>query len=133
MPNDTILMDLAVREDLNIGVGRVEVPAPSGGYVVGNKVNIASFAIHKSFTWTPGTIAVGGVASTTISVTGAALGYPVLVAYNEVVPIAAETDSRVQTANEVKLSIFNRSPGSPITLGALTGSILVFPIPAQGE
>ena len=130
MANDTILLQPAVAEDLDIGVGQVEVAAPSGGVALGNKINIGSFAIRKTFSFTPGAIAPDGAAQTTITVEGAALGFPVLHAYNQVVPVAALTDTRVQTANTVKLTIFNIG-GTTITLGALTGTILVFPIDTE--
>lgn len=128
MPNDSILVQPVVEEDLNVGVGAVEVAAPSGGILVGHKVNVGSLAIRQTFSWVAGTVGANSVVTTTIAVPGAALGFPVLVAFNEVVPIAAEQDVRVQTANSVKLSIFNRSDITPITLNTLTGTILVFPI-----
>lgn len=131
MANETILIQPIVEEDINVGVGEVEVAAPSGGIMVGHKVNVGSLAIRQTFSWAAGTVAAAGVAQTTISVPGAALGFPVLVAYNEVVPVAAISDTRVQTANSVKLTIFNQSPTVPITLNTLTGTILVFPIDTE--
>ena len=130
MADDSILLQPIVAEDINVGVGTVEVAAPSGGTVVGSKVNVGSFAIRQTFSYAAGTLAANGVVQTTITVPGAALGYPVLHAYNEVVPVAAITDTRVQTANSVKLTIFNLG-GAPITLNTLTGTILVFPIDTE--
>ena len=130
MPNDTILVQPAVAEDLNIGVGEVEVAAPSGGILIGNKINLGTFAIRQTFSWVAGTLAANGVVQTTVAVAGAALGFPTSVAYNQIVPVAAISDTRVQTANSVKLTIFNLG-GSPITLGTLTGTILVFPIDTE--
>ena len=130
MANDTILLQPIIAEDIAVGVGQIEVAAPSGGTVVGNMVNLGTLAIRKTFSYAAGTLAANGVVQTTITVDGAALGYPVLHAYNEVVPVAAITDTRVQTANSVKLTIFNLG-ASPITLNTLTGTILVFPIDTE--
>ena len=127
MPNDSILVQPIVEEDINVGVGSVEVAAPSGGILVGHKVNVGSLAIRKTFSWAAGTLAANGVLQNTFNVVGAALGYPVLIAYNQVVPVAVLSDTRVQLGNTVKLTLFNLG-ASPITLNTLTGTILVFPI-----
>ena len=134
--NDSVLIFPAVAEDLNIGNGRVLVPAPSGEYILGNQINLSSFAIRQTFTWVVGTLAAdgqpGSVAANTFAVNGAALGFPCLVAYDQVIPIAIDLDPpRVQASNTARLSLFNRG-GQPVNVGTLTGTILVFPIPPSG-
>lgn len=128
MPNDSILIQPIIEEDINVGVGEVEVAAPSGGILVGHKVNIGSFAIVYYYTWAAGTIAANDVATQTFQVDGAALGFPVLPTINaNLGPGVYEIDARVSAPNTVRLSIFNRA-ATPVTLNTLTGTILVFPI-----
>lgn len=129
MANDSILLTKAVAEDLDVGVARVEVPAPSGGYVVGNQINLSTFAITYRASWTPGTIASGSAASTLVTVPGAALGFPVLAAFSgDLASDSWRLDARVSAANTVLVQLWNET-GSSASINAATLTVLVFPIP----
>lgn len=128
MAQDTILMTKAVAEDLDVGVARVEVPAPSGGYVVGNQINLGTLAQIYQGSWTPGTITASGHATTSVTVTGAALGYPVVVALSSLTGTDAYLlTGRVSSANTVTVDLYNYTVGT-VVISAGTLSVLVFPI-----
>lgn len=128
MPNDSILIQPIVEEDINVGVGEVEVAAPSGGILVGHKVNIGSLGIRKTFSWNIGTVAAGTAATATFTVDGAAFGFPCLVAINaNLGPDIFEISAHVSAANTVRLSLFNRA-ATPATLNIQAGTVIVFPI-----
>lgn len=132
MTDSTILLGKGIEEDLDIGTGRVEVPAPDGGLVVGHQFNLASLAIARgvAFSWAVGTLAPGDAAITEVAVTGAALGSPALPAFNTAVNLGISISARVQGANSVRLIARNDSPSTTVAVGTVTGTVLVFPIPA---
>lgn len=126
----TILRVKVVEENLNIGVGRVEIPAGNTGKVRAHRINLSSFAIRVRFSADFGTIASQSLGVADVTVPGAALGYPCLVAFEQNLgPGQYEIDGRVTIANTVRVAIFNRSPTQPATVGTVTGTVLVFPIP----
>ena len=130
MANDTIELAKIVEEQLNVGVGRVEVPAPSGGLLVGHRINIGSLGIFQRWSGDFGTIPASSLAVVAITVNGAALGYPVLVAIDKNLgPGQHEIDARVTAPNGVLVAIYNRSPLQPSTVGEVEGSVIVFPVP----
>jgi len=129
MANQSILLTKIVAEDLDVGVARTEVPAPSGGYVVGNQVNLSTFAQLYQGSWTPGTVAAAAFATTNVTVAGAAVGFPVLVGLSSL----SGTDAyvlvgRVSSPNVVTVDLYNETVGS-VAFSAGTLSVLVFPIP----
>lgn len=129
MTNQSILLTKVVAEDLDVGVARVEVPAPSGGYVVGNQINLSTLAMLYQGSWTPGTVAAAGLATTSVTVAGAALGFPVLVGLSSLSGSDAyELVGRVSAANTVTVDLYNNTVGS-VAFSAGTLSVLVFPIP----
>lgn len=59
-----IVYEKAVAEDLNIGVGEVDVTNPGGGKVRGTRINLGSFAfITYAAAWTPGSLGPCNTAS----------------------------------------------------------------------
>ena len=70
-----VLYELIVEEDLNLGTGQVEVHMPGGGTVIGTRINLDSLpAKEGSATYDPASLADGAGVTTTVAVTGAALG-----------------------------------------------------------
>lgn len=129
MANQSILLSKIVTEDLDVGVSRVEVPAPSGGYVVGNQVNIGAFATMYQGSWTPGTVAAADLATTSVTVPGAVPGFPVLVGLTSLTGTNAYVlVGRVSSPNVVTVDLYNET-ASPVAFSAGTLSVLVFPIP----
>lgn len=60
-----------VAEDLHIGQGTVDVPAPAGGTVRSTKINIATFAFFQHVDdWTPGSVNPGSYQFVDIAVPG---------------------------------------------------------------
>lgn len=73
----TAYYEKLVQEDIDVGTGTSVVRNPGGGSLVGTQVGRHTFAVGQALTsasWTPGTIANGAKASTTVTVSGAALG-----------------------------------------------------------
>ena len=128
MANDTIMLTKVIAEDLDIGVSRVEVPAPSGGYVVGNQINLSSFGILNQSSWTPGTIAVGASSAVSITVPGAAPGFPVLGSLSIGTPVGLILTCQVVSANTVYASLTNTLT-NPVVVSATLINVIVFPIP----
>lgn len=126
--NQSILLTKAVAEDLDVGVSRVEVPAPSGGYVVGNQINLSTFAILSQSSWTPGTVAAGSYQSTSVTVDGASLGAPCLASLTVGLAVGLYITAQVSAANTVAVAVHNAT-GSDVVVNASTLSVLVFPIP----
>jgi len=121
-------MTKAVSEDLDVGVSRVEVPAPSGGYVVGNQINLSTFAILYQASWTPGTVAAGSYQSTSVAVDGASLGSPCLASLTVGLAVGLFITAQVSAANTVAVAVHNATVGD-VVVNASTLSVLVFPIP----
>lgn len=118
-----------VAEDLDIGIGKVSVMAPTGGTMQGNRINLSSFANAYTFSWAPGSIANGAYATTGVTVVGARMGNPVMVSIDAAWgPGAYDIDARVMANDTVYVSFRNES-GVPITVGTLTWRILVFVTP----
>lgn len=129
MADESILLSKAVAEDLDVGVARVEVPAPSGGYVIGNQINLSTFAIYNTRSWTPGTVADGGISGVLATANGAAVGSPCLASITTGLPTGCFLTAQVSSANTVTVTLHNES-GSQIVVNATTLRVLVFPVPA---
>lgn len=82
--------------------------------------------LSASASWTPGSIASGTVASTTISVPGAVVGQPAAVGFSVDLAAGAFMLAQVSAANTVRV-IFLNLTGSPYTPGAgvVTAFVLV--------
>lgn len=131
---DTILIDYALEEDLNIGIGKVEVAAPSGGRIVGHRINLSSFGITKFSTEDFGTIAPSSHFAVNVTVPGAQIGYPVLVDSTTALGIYELTIfGRVLTENTVTVIIRNEQTLNPATVGSIGLNIIVFPIPSLSQ
>lgn len=98
------------------------LPIGPNGLLLPGLVQPASLAIgqgttilkHLSATaaWTPGAIASAASASTTLTVTGAALGDTVAVGYNQALAAGLVISGQVSAANTVRVTIANLSGGS---------------------
>jgi len=123
------------QEDMDIGTEVVSKRNPAGGLLSTTQVNIASFArgqVRSSVAWTPGAIAAGDAATTTITVSGATVGDFVLAGFSEM-PASSTLifSAYVSEANLVTVVIANptlvasASPAA-VTLTAGTLYALVF-------
>ena len=84
--------------------------------------------LRASKSWTPGTIGDGAVATTTITVTGAATTDPVIAAHTELGGDNWIISAYVQSANTVLALIPNKA-GEPLTIGSGTLYVTVFKNP----
>lgn len=117
---------LLLQEDLNIGIGAATKPNPGGGDLTGTQIGRHSWGIgQQSVTqaWTPGTVAVGGVVTTTVTYPGAALGDYVDRSFDlstQGLLLLAD----VTAVNTVTVVLANLT-GAPVTIGAGNLKILV--------
>lgn len=81
--------------------------------------------LRASATWAPGTIDDGGVATTTITVTGATTADPAVAAHTELGGDQVIISAYVQGANTVRVVILNKT-GSPLSIGSGTLRATVF-------
>lgn len=121
-------LERLVQEDLNVGTGIVWVTAQNGGELASTQVGMHTFALgQKEYTasWTPGAITAGSKASTTLTVSGAAVGDFVLAAHDKILTSDLRISAHVSAADTVKVVIHNPTASS-VTVAAGTVSVLVF-------
>lgn len=87
--------------------------------VAGSTVRRIGTCLRGTVTWDPASIADGAITSTTVTVTGAAVGDTVSVGFSVAVPAGAVLAGAVTSANTVTATIFNKT-GSPLDLGSGT-------------
>lgn len=80
--------------------------------------------LQATGTWDPGSIADGAVTSTTLAVTGAALGDPVSVSHSAMTAADIILTAFVQAADTVRIVLFNKSGGNyDMGTGTLTAIV----------
>lgn len=123
----TAYYEKIVQEDLDVGVSTATKRNPGGGTLSATQIGIHTIARNQaasSKTWTPGSVASGGDVSTTVTVSGAALGDFVLVSFSldlQELGISAS----VTAANTVEVVLQNNT-GAAVVLGEGTLKALVF-------
>ena len=75
--------------------------------------------ISGTATWDPGSIADGAMTSTTVTVTGAAVGDTTAVGFSQAVPAGAILSGSVTATNTVTVTLFNKT-GAPLDLASGT-------------
>lgn len=118
-----------VQEDLNVGTEAVWVTAPGGGQIRATQVGLHSVArgqVAYEAAWTPGVIAAGSNATTTLSVPDAATGDLVLASHDKMLTNDLRISGHVSAAGIAKVVIHNPTSAS-ITVAAGTVAVLVFP------
>lgn len=107
----TRVYERIVQQDLNTGTGAVTVTNPGGGSLPGTQIGIHSFGIGQAATtatWAPGDITAGSYATTTATVSGAAVGDFVLVSHGGIATASPLIlSARVEAANTVRVILFN--------------------------
>ena len=81
--------------------------------------------LSGSVTWDPPSVGSGSQTSTTVTVTGAAVGDPVSVGFSTAVPAGALLVGSVTATNTVTVTLLN-SVGSPVDLASGTLTAVVF-------
>lgn len=120
-----LVFEKIVQEDLNVGVGSVNVTAPGGGTLASTKIGIHSLAVGQvqvTGTWNPASIASGATETTTLTVSGASLGDYTLSSFS--VSLAGlQLTSYVSAANTVTVVLSNLT-GAAVNLASGTLAVL---------
>ena len=104
-----------VQEDLNVGTSTTSKRNPGGGTLAATQIGIHTLGVGQvasTSTWSPGAIANGAQVSTTITVSGAAVGDFVLASHDKILTSALIISAHVSAANTVTVVIANLSGGS---------------------
>jgi hypothetical protein len=118
-----------VQEDLNVGTEAVWVTAPGGGDLRTTQVGIHTVArgqVAYESAWTPGAIAAGSNATTTVSVPDAATGDFVVASHDKILTNPLRISGHVSVAGTATVIIHNPTASS-ITVAAGTVRVVVFP------
>lgn len=83
--------------------------------------------LEGTATWNPGSIAPGASETTTVTVTGAALGDPVIVGFSSITTANWILSATVTAANTVSVVLQARGGGSTVDLGSGTLRVAVMP------
>lgn len=122
-----LVFEKVVQEDLNVGTGSVNVTAPGGGTLASTQINVSSLAVGQlavTATWNPGEVAAGSKVSTTVTVSGAALGDFVLRSFSlDLQELTLTAD--VVSANTVEVVLANLT-GAAVDLASGTLKVAVF-------
>ena len=125
----TNYFETAAQEMIDFGDSTAVKRNPAGGTHTGTQVNLSSLAIGQKATtasWNPGSVANGAKASTTVTVTGAALGDHVNVSFSLDLQELTFT-AYVSASNTVEIVLGNLT-GAALDLGLGTLSVLVFEV-----
>lgn len=124
----TRVYERIVQQDLNVGTGTTTITNPGGGTLPANQVGIHSLGVGQAATtatWNPGAVAAGSYASTTVTVTGAAVGDFTVASHDGIAAASILTISaRVEATDTVRCVIFNPT-GASITPSSGTLKVLV--------
>lgn len=118
-------------EDLELGTDDTSKTHPSGGVLPGTQISLTTFSLAgadghaTTATWEPGEIAIGAVASTTVTVQGAQVGDKVVWSHDALGADALIKSEHVSAANTVTLVLANLT-ASAVTVASGTVSVLVF-------
>ncbi len=119
-------------QDLGLGTSTGSRTAPNGGTLNGHQISLTTFSTQgpdgqcESTTWAPGVIAAGSQATTTLTVSGAALGDLTLGSFSLSLQ-GCLFSLYVSAANTVTAVIYNGT-GSSVTIGSGTLKALVFAV-----
>lgn len=129
-----IVVETLGAEDLDLGTSTATKTHASGGTYTVHEINLSTLAINgptggavKS-TWAPGTVAAGGIVSTSVTVAGAAIGDMVMVSHDKILATKLQPTGVVSAANTVDVVIANLT-GSPVTLASGSLRVMVFHVP----
>jgi hypothetical protein len=126
-----VIIETLMGEDLEYGTDETTKTHPSGGTLNGHQINIGSFS-HAgpagdcpAKLWTPGVIAAGAQATTTIDTPGAAIGDKVLASLTSVGALTLILAAHVSANNVVTVVLANFT-GVSQTIAEGTLSVVTF-------
>jgi hypothetical protein len=126
-----IIVETIAGEDLDLGVSSTTKTHAGGGTLNATKISLSTFSLAgaaglaPTSTWDPGSVAVGGSTSTSISVPGAAIGDKVLPSLSTMLANDIMISAHVSASDTVRVVLFNPSSAA-IDLASGTLSLLVF-------
>ena len=123
----TAYYELLAQEDLDVGVDTSTKRNPSGGTLTTTQVGIHSLAVGQvevTATWNPDSIANGASASTTVTVSGAALGDYAVASFS--LDLSGLTLSAYVSATNTVTVVLSNLTGAAVNLASGTVSVLVF-------
>jgi hypothetical protein len=126
-----VIVETWMAEDLEYGTEETTKTHPSGGVLNGHQVNIGSFSHagpageSPADLWTPGVIAAGSQATTTIGSPGAELGDKVLVSLTSIGALAMILSAHVSASSVVTVVLANFT-GASQTISEGTLSVVTF-------
>ena len=123
----TAYYDSIVQEDINVGTSTATVKNPGGGNLTGTQVGLHTFAVGQAkatATWNPGSIAVGGMEATDVTVTGAALGDFAVASFS--LDVQDLTLSAAVTATNTVTVVLANNTTAAVNLASGTLAVLVF-------
>lgn len=126
----TIIYGPITDVDLAVGVGGFNNPAPGGGTIIGNRINLASFALPGAAAWAPPAVAVHSVASADVPVVGARKGYPASVTFDGILGHQNRALwAHVEVDDHVYVFLLNNDASAPLSVGPGTLRVWCFPVP----
>lgn len=134
MASGAIVFALLTEQDIERGVGDIDVPAPGGGTMRASRVNLSSLAVKRyQVTHDFGTIAAGSAASLAIALDGVTVGSLVLVTFDGTPYLSSFSQlllsAVVSVTGTVTVTVYNVGPGS-LSSGSGTLRVMVFDLPA---
>lgn len=123
---DVNYYETLVQEDIDVGTGTAQKRMPGGGTQTGTQVGVHTFGVGQQAvpqTWDPPSVNSLGTTSTTVTVTGAAVGDYVDVSFS--LPLSGLwIKGEVTAANTVTVTLFNPT-SSAVDLTSGTLKVLV--------
>lgn len=122
----TVVVEKIAAEDLDIGIGSLDLTAPGGGSMPGTRINLATLGILGKFSAPIGTLTTSYLAYLTLP--GAKAGMPVSwgISDNILTP-SIVLNMWAVADNTIRMNIVNT--GTPVAVGTVTLYVIAFPIP----
>ncbi len=118
--------ELLGQEDLSVGITTFVKRNPGGGSLTATQVGIHTLAVGQvatSATWDPSSVAAGGTQSTTVTVSGAALGDFALASFS--LDLSGLTLSSYVSATNTVTVVLTNLTGAAVNLSSGTLRVLV--------
>lgn len=126
----TIIYGPVTDVDLAVGVGGFNNPAPGGGTIIGNRINISTLAFVGVQAWAPAAVGVETLASADVPVIGVRKGFPALVTFDGILGHQNRVLwANVEVDDHVYVFLLNNDPTNPLSVGPGTLRVWCFPVP----
>jgi hypothetical protein len=126
----SIVVETLMGQDLELGTSTTSKTHPGGGTLSGHQISLSTFSTvgaagsATTATWDPGNIVSGGSASTTVTVTGAALGDFAIASFS--LDLQGMVAHAYVSAADTVTVVLNNLSGGALNLASGTLKILAF-------